>query len=347
MQRTTQLMYTTARAFLAALTPEQRSRAVLPFEDDDRFEWAFFPKPRRGIPLNALQPEQRLLAHALISSGYSPEGAAKATMIMSLEEILWRQEQEKGRAQEMVGQVPERVQRFLLVSGMDRLWRMARDPESYYITIFGEPSPERTWGWRLEGHHVSLNATLVDGRELVTAPSFFGANPRQILHGPRAGLRVLAAEEDLARQLVQSLDDGQRARAVIAAEAPADILTYNHRRAQPFGAEGITADALAPEQRERLMALLETYASAMPAEIAAARMAQVTAAPASELRFAWAGGTAPGAKHYYRVQSPTFVVEYDCTQDEGNHIHSVWRQFDGDWGLDLLGRHLQEAHAAR
>ncbi|MCL6646134.1 MAG: DUF3500 domain-containing protein [Dehalococcoidia bacterium] len=236
---------------------------------------------------------ERLLAHALISSGYSPEGAAKATMIMSLEEILWRQEQEKGRAQEMVDQVPERVQRFLLVSGMDRLWRMARDPESYYITIFGEPSPERTWGWRLEGHHVSLNATLVDGRELVIAPSFFGANPRQIRHGPRAGLRVLAAEEDLARQLVQSLDEGQRARAVIAAEAPADILTYNHRRAQPFGAEGITADTLTPEQRERLMALLETYASAMPAEIAAARMAQVTAAPASELRFAWAGSTAP------------------------------------------------------
>ncbi len=278
-------------------------------------------------------------------AGFSPEGEAKALMIMSLDEILFRQEQDEGRARQMIDTVPLQVQRFLLVSGVERLWRTARDPEAYYLTIFGEPSSSRTWGWRLEGHHVSLNATLVDGQELVTAPSFFGANPAEIRQGPRTGLRVLSAEEDLARQFVASLDEGQRARAVIAAEAPSDILTYNHRQAEPLDQNGLPADALAPAQRERLMALLETYAAAMPAEIAASRMAQVTAAPPSELRFAWAGGTAPGDKHYYRIQSPTFLLEYDNTQNDGNHIHTVWRQFTGDWGLDLLGQHLREAHA--
>jgi hypothetical protein len=345
MQRTSQLMETTAHAFLAALTADQRARAQIAFDDEERFNWAFFPMQRRGIALNDLQPEQRQLGHALISSGYSPEGAAKALMIMSLDEILFRKEQDEGRAQQMIDTVPLQVQRFLLVSGMERLWRTARDPESYYITIFGEPSSSRTWGWRLEGHHVSLNATLVDGTELVTAPSFFGANPAEIRQGPRAGLRVLSAEEDLARQFLAGLEEGQRARAVIAAEAPADILTYNHRQADPLDQDGLPADALTPAQRERLMALLETYAAALPAETAAARMAQVTAAPPAELRFAWAGGTAPGEKHYYRVQSPTFLLEYDNTQDGGNHIHTVWRQFNGDWGLDLLGQHLRAAHA--
>ena len=345
MQRTSQLMETTARAFLAALTTGQRERAQLAFEEEERFNWAFFPMQRCGVPLNDLQPEQRQLGHALISAGYSPEGAAKALMIMSLDEILFRQEQDEGRARQMIDTVPRQVKQFLLVSGMERLWRTTRDPESYYLTVFGEPSSSRTWGWRLEGHHVSLNATLVNGTELVIAPSFFGANPAQILDGPRAGLRVLSAEEDLARALLASLDEGQRARTVIAAEAPADILTYNHSHADPLDQVGLPADALAPAQRERLMALLETYAAAMPAETAAARMAQVTATPPSELRFAWAGGTAPGEKHYYRVQSPTFLLEYDNTQNEGNHIHTVWRQFNGDWGLDLLGQHLRAAHA--
>lgn len=318
MNQASGLMLGAARAFLASLSDDQRQRAIFRFTDEERFTWHFTPIPRRGIPLKHLSPHQQKLAHALISSGYSPGGAIKAATIMSLEQVLHEYEV---------------VRRF------------DRDPDLYFLTVFGEPSPESTWGWRLEGHHVSLNVTLVDGQQLATTPSFFGANPAEVRQGPRAGLRVLAAEEDLARALLDSLDERQRSAAVIAADAPDDILSFNRRRAEHLGEGGVTLDALTAAQQERLIRLLEAYAGAMPPEIAAARMAAVASTAPAALRFAWAGGVRPGERHYYRIQSPTLLVEYDNTQDGANHIHSVWRELQGDWGIDLLGAHLQEAHA--
>ena len=305
-------MLNAARAFLAALSPEQRAQATFDFADEERFTWHFTPVPRRGIPLKQLAPAQVKLAHAVISAGYSPAGAVKATTIMSLEQVLHDFEQPR---------------------------RFDRDSDLYFLTLFGEPAPERTWGWRVEGHHLSLNVTLVDGQHLATTPSFFGANPAEVRQGPRAGLRVLAPEEDLARDLLASLDAGQRAQAIVDVRAPRDILTANHRRALHLGNAGLPAAALTAAQRERLMALLEEYAAALPGEVAAARMAGVTAAPPDELRFAWAGGTEPGEGHYYRIQGPTFLIEYDNTQNNANHIHTVWRDFAGDWGDDLLAGH--------
>jgi hypothetical protein len=318
MPDTTKLMLEAARAFLAALSPEQRGRTVFPFADEERFTWHFTPVPRRGLPLRALNPAQKLLAHALISSGYSPAGARKAATIMSLEEVLDQYETER---------------------------RFVRDPELYFLTVFGEPSPRETWGWRLEGHHVSLNVTVADGERLASTPHFFGANPAEVRDGPRAGLRVLAAEEDLARTLVRSLATAGQTRALLSPDAPADILTFNHRRAEPLGNGGVPAAAMTAEQRGLLLALLEEHAASLSAEIATARLVEIAATAPEELRFAWAGGLEPGQGHYYRVQAPTFLVEYDNTQNDANHIHSVWRQFDGDWGLDLLGAHLREAHA--
>jgi hypothetical protein len=344
---TSGLMLSSARAFLAALTPEQRAKAVFPFDDEQRFVWHFTPVPRRGVPLKDLSPAQRQLAQALISSGYSIAGAAKAATIMSLEEVLL--EQEKERAERSIRSMPSSrnmaVGELMLREGYADLWQHVRHPDLYFLTIFGDPSADTSWGWRLEGHHVSLNITVVDGREVVAAPTFFGANPAEVRHGPRAGLRALAAEEDLARRLLAELDGEQRSQAIVSADAPDDILTFNHRRAEHLDDAGITAAAMNPAGRESLNALLEAYAGAMPPEVAARRMAGVRTAPPEQLRFAWLGSTDRGQGHYYRIQGPSFLIEYDNTQDSGNHIHSVWRDYQGDWGLDLLGRHLEEAHA--
>ena len=312
-------MLQAAHAFLAALTPEQRSRAIFPWDDEERFRWHFTPVPRRGLPLKAMTPAQKLLAHGLIASGYSPSGARTAATSMSLETVLDEY---------------ETVRRF------------TRDPEQYFITVFGEPSASETWGWRLEGHHVSLNVTLVDGEHLAATPHFFGANPAEVRHGPRAGLRVLADEEDLARMLVQSLDADQQGRALIAADAPADILTFNQRRAEPLGDDGLLAAEMTADQQGMLGLLLFKYASALPSSTAGVAVVESsTRRWLDEVRFAWAGGLEPGQGHYYRIQAPEFLVEYDNTQDGANHIHTVWRSFQGDWGLDLLGQHLRESHA--
>lgn len=320
MQPTSALMRQAAQAFLSGLAPVQREEATFSFEDEQRFVWHFTPIPRKGLALRDMLPHQQKLALALVASGYSTLGNSKVMQIMSLEQVLHEFEQ-----------------------GAER--RFVRDPDLYFVTIFGEPSDSATWGWRFEGHHVSINVTLAEGKQFTTTPSFFGANPAEVKLGPRAGLRVLAAEEDAARELLRSLDDRQRARAIFAAEAPRDILSFNHHRAGELGDAGITADALSAGQRDRLMTLLEAYAATMPPEVAVARARAAQKAPLDKLRFAWAGGAARGEQHYFRVQSPTFLVEYDNTQNGGNHIHSVWRDFTGDWGADLLGQHLAAAHA--
>lgn len=318
MQATNITMLQAARAYIAALSATQREEACFAFDDAERFTWHFTPIPRRGLPFRDMLPVQQKLAYALVSSGYSQLGAIKALQIMSLDQVLHEF---------------ETVRRFV------------RDPDLYFVTIFGEPAPDRSWGWRLEGHHVSLSVTLVDGQQITTTPCFLGANPAEVRNGPRIGLRVLADEEDIAREILHSLSVGQRDHAIIDLSAPDDILSYNHRRAEPLGESGIAAADLDIGQRGRLMELLEVYASAMPEEVAAARMKKVRAGRNEELRFAWAGGMDRGERHYYRIQSPAILVEYDNTQDQANHIHSVWRDFDGDWGMDLLGKHLAEAHA--
>ncbi len=316
----TRMMLQAARALLDSLTPAQRDEAIFAFDDAQRFVWHFTPIPRKGLPFRDMLPHQQKLAHALVSAGYSSLGALKAAQIMSLEQVLHEFEE-----------------------GAER--RFVRDPDLYFVTVFGEPSESQIWGWRLEGHHVSLNVTIKDGREFTVTPSFFGANPAEVRKGPRAGLRVLAAEEDRARDLLALLDERQLAAAVIEPEAPRDILSYNHHRAELLGTGGIAASALNAAQRDALLAVVEAYALSMPQEIAAKRMQDAARAPLDELRFAWAGPTVRGEPYYYRVQSPTFLIEHDNTQNGGNHIHSVWREFTGDWGADLLGQHLLRAHA--
>jgi len=310
------LMAEAANRLLASLTPEQRAKATFTFEDDERQNWHFIPIERKGLPLREMTPAQKHLASALLSAGLSQQGYIKAETVMSLEEVLRILEKGTG---------PE------------------RDPEKYYFSIFGEPSAAGTWGYRVEGHHLSQNYAVVNGR-VAGSPSFFGANPAEVREGPRKGLRALAAEEDLGREVIQSLDPEQRKIAVVSAEAYKDILTMSDRQAALKGQpSGLPASKMNSKQFALLTALLEDYARNMPEQIAESREEQIKKA-GKDIYFAWSGGVEKGEPHYYRIQTPAILVEYDDTQNNANHIHSVWRDFNGDFGEDLLKLHYQTSH---
>ena len=219
-----------------------------------------------------------------------------------------------------------------------------RDPFFYYLTVFGEPDAGAAWGWSIEGHHVSLNFTLI-GDRVASSPTFLGANPHVATPGPRGGLRVLGREEDLGRALVVSLDAGQRAKAILTDVAPNDIATAADRIVRPDQPpKGLAAAAMTPEQQAALRALIEVYIENVPPDLQARRRAQYEGADFAQIHFAWMGSTEKGVGHghYYRVQAPTFLIEYDNVQNDANHSHTVWRDYDGDFGRDLLAEH----HAA-
>ncbi len=326
-------MAATARNFIASLTAEQKSAVLFPFEpgplndESQRAFWHYIPSddipgrfghPRPGLPIRQMSPHQRALAAALLSAGLSQQGFIKTTTIMSLEDVLRILERDvKGR----------------------------RDPEKYHFSIFGEPSETGTWAYRIEGHHVSLHFTVVKGRA-VGNPMFLGSNPAEVRSGERAGLRVLAAEEDKARALLAALTPEQKKTAILGDKAPADILTERTRRAAIAGKPaGLEAARMTPAQRKLLAALVEEYIDNLPAELAEQRRQRVREAK-GRLWFAWMGSTERGQGHYYRVQAPGFLIEYDNTQNQANHIHSVWRDFNGDFGEDLLLSHYQTAPAS-
>jgi len=314
--RSASVMADAAKSFLASLTPEQRQRATFPFADTERANWFYTPVPRKGLALREMKPFQRQLAIALLSAGLSQRGLIKATTIMSLEDVLDVIEGGKGPR---------------------------RDPDLYFVSIFGTPAESGVWGFRFEGHHVSQNFTIVDGKA-TGSPSFFGANPAEVKDGPRRGLRPLGREDDLARAFVVNLTPAQQNAAIVARTAPEDILTTNSRRAALKGQpSGIRLAALDVKEKQALQDLLDEYCDNMPEELAAVREEEIRKS-GDNVWFAWSGGTAPGDKHYYRVQSPAFLIEFDETQDNGNHIHSVWRDFSGDFGEDLLAEHYAAGH---
>jgi len=314
--QTASLMVDAAKTYLAALKPAQRAQTTIGFENEERQNFHYTPVPRKGLALREMSAEQEHLAEALLSAGLSVQGIIKAHTVMSLEQVLKDLELDKG---------PE------------------RDPDKYYVSIFGEPSQHGTWGFRFEGHHVSLNYTIVDGN-IASVPSFFGANPAEVKSGPRAGLRALIREEDLALELAQSLTEEQRAIAVFDKTAPKEIVTAESRKAALSGQpNGLPFSRMNPKQKEVLGQLVAEYASNFPVPIAEMRLDQYRRMQPN-LFFAWAGGMKHGDPNYYRIQTPTFLIEFDKTQDNGNHIHSVWRDFTNDFGGDLLAAHYQAAH---
>ena len=320
-------MAAAANKFLESLTPEQKRQAVFAFDGDERTHWNFIPTeifPRNGLTVKQMNESQRKLAYELLQAGLSQRGYMTATQIMQLETVLAALETGPRTAvAQVLGRAP-----------------FVRDPERYFFSIFGTPSTRNTWGWRAEGHHMSLHFTVINGTLVAGSPSFFGSNPAEVRDGPKKGTRVLGAEEDAARALVESLDASQREKGIINGVAPNDIVTMAKVKIDPLSPEGIPASALNANQRALLTKLVDVYAGHMAADIAADRLTRIEKAGWDKVTFAWAGPLERGQKHYYRVQGPTFLIEYDNTQNDGNHIHSVWRDFNGDFGRDLLRQHV-------
>src|SRR5215510_7040403 len=313
--RSATAMADAANKFLASLTPEQKAKASFGFGDEQRFDWHFIPRERKGVPLKELDENQRKLAMEFMKTGLGASGYQKATTIMSLEPVLAQLE------------------------GPSR--RFPRDPELYYFSIFGKPSPKDPWGWRVEGHHISIHFTIVKGEMLSNTPLAFGANPAEVREGERKGLRALAGEEDKGRDLILALDEKQRAVAIFDPKAPNDILTLAKIKADPLKPDGIEASQMNKQQKTLLEKLIGEYLARMPQDVAEERSKKMREAGFDKIYFGWAGGGNKGDPHYYRVQSPTFLIEYDNTQNNANHIHSVWRDFNGDFGEDLLREHYQ------
>jgi hypothetical protein len=306
-----------ANAFLASLDAEQKSKASFAFDDDSRFEFRFTPRARKGLPIKEMNEGQRARAHALLKTGLSMRGYTAATTIMDLENVL--------RAIEPPRTGPNAI---------------VRDPELYFVQIFGTPG-KSPWGWKFEGHHVATNFTIVGNAPVVFAPNFFGSNPAVVRDGPKKGLRALREEEDIARELMAAFSDAQRAKVIYEAKAPREMLTAESREAQPLPTAGISAAEMTPAQRRLLEKLIDVYIGRVAPEIAKARLDALQKSGFDKITFGWAGVMEVGGPHYYRVQGPTFLIEYDNTQNDNNHIHAVWRDFNGDFGRDILREHLK------
>lgn len=306
-----------ARTFLAGLSPDLRQEALIPFEDKERKNWHFVPKSRRGLPLKRMSEAQREQALALLKSGLSAKGNTKVATIMSLEEVLAELE---GR--------PE-----------------VRDLGLYYVTIFGEPDDAVPWGWRWEGHHLSLNFSIERGRVLSTTPSFLGANPAEVKSGKLKGTRALAPEEDLGRALVKSLSPEQQKVAIIMEKAPHDIMMVPGRK-EATPVMGLPHKEMSEAQKAALVELIREYLYTKRPENADEVWKRIEKAGLEKVHFAWAGGLERGQGHYYRVQGATFILEYDNTQNGANHVHAVWRDLANDFGEDLLGKHYEQAHGS-
>ncbi|MEX0586980.1 MAG: DUF3500 domain-containing protein [Pirellulales bacterium] len=304
--------------FLATLSAEQKTVVLLKYDDPARLDWHFIPKAtRKGLQVKEMNAGQRQAAHALLSSALSQLGYEKAQTIMSLESILHELEKSKTGGN-------------------------IRDPQRYYVTLFGEPKLDAKWGLSIEGHHLSLNFVVQDGKIVSSTPSFFGANPAEVKSstgvGPKPGTRVLKLEETLAFDLLKSLDEQQKKAAVISTEAPKEIRAAGEAQAPSTPPEGLAADKLNDSQRKTLRSLIEAYAANMPKEVADERLKAIREAGVANIRFAWYGASQPGVGHYYRVDGPTFLIEFvnvqpDAAGNPANHIHSVWRDVAGDFAI--------------
>ncbi|MGH7856050.1 MAG: DUF3500 domain-containing protein, partial [Candidatus Binatia bacterium] len=315
-----------ANVFLDSLTAEQRHTATFPFDDGERFDLKLIPFFLDGLRVSVLDEGQRGKLRRLLGTALSPEGLRKIESIMSLEREVARLEGE---------------------SWVRWPLRFFREPRRYHVSVFGEPSGDRPWGFRFDGHHVSLNVTSAPATVPSSTPLFLGAQPRQVPPDwEREGLRVLAREEDIARSLYVALEPELRKRATIPFRSGRRLFLGEGRRVELEGSPAGVAREDMPERiRIKLDNLLWVYLENVTAEMATARRAEIDSAGRDAIHFAWAGSAVVGEPSYYRIQGPTFLIEFDNTLDGADHVHAIWRDFRGDFGDDLLARHYALSHA--
>ncbi|WP_299549652.1 DUF3500 domain-containing protein [Seonamhaeicola sp.] len=303
--------------FLDCLNAEQLEKVSLPFDDTSRVSWHFLPStmyPREGITFKELNEKQEAAFFKMLTYFLSESGYNKTKKIINLENVLVE-----------LGGDPE-----------------FRDAKAYYIAVYGNPREDNLWAWSFEGHHISLNFTVKD-HTISAAPRFFGANPAIIKEGSKKGQRTLHREEKLAYMLLKSLTDEQKKVAIFSDVAFNEIVTFHDTKVSPLAPAGIKANDLNEEQKQRLKALIYEYLSALPDALAHAREDKIHKEEFNDIRFGWAGSTEKGKPHYYRIQGKTFLIELDNTQNNANHIHCVWRDFDGDFGRDIIKEHYKNS----
>lgn len=313
----------TAQRFLAGIELDDKAKlkSQFLFQDAERFNFHFFPIPRRGVPLKDLREGQRQLAIALMNGALSHVGSQKALTIMSLGDYL---------------------------RDTDETPNEYRDSDQYYFLIFGNPSTKETWGYRVEGFHLSINITVVRGRWISVTPSFFGVIPATIVDGPRKGMQVLKQETELGRALASSFTGEQRKNGFgeipeFLTETVGGLTTGNKRRIERTKPRGLAASKMSTKQSEILMKLVREHIGRIRKELANQDLARIEKAGVDKIHFLWAGGLKPGEPNYYLIQGPTFLIEYDNTQDNANHVHCVYRDFENDFG-DAILKHYHKHH---
>lgn len=308
-----------ANDFLTLLDDEQKKKARYGYDDDERFDWHFVPRQRNGISFNELNEKQRQAALSLLKAYLSEQGFQKANNIMALENVL-REVENRG---------PDDTY---------------RDPLNYSITIFGTPSADSIWGWRLEGHHLSLNFSSDDNQIVSSTPTFWGSNPAIVRTGRYRGRQILKTETDLGFTLVNSFSMDQLRTAVVSQKAPADIITGNQRNAELQEPAGLGYGDMNEAQKKLLLQLLNVYVKNYQLGFSKRLMEKIEKAGIENLSFAWAGSLQPGAGHYYRIQGPMLLIEYDNTQNNANHVHTVVRDLTNDFAEDILREHYEKEH---
>ena len=315
LQKVTAEMAEAANAFLTSLDDKQTAKAAFPFKTQQRENWGFVPRKRKGLPLTELNEKQITLVRNLLKTALSDPGLKKVDAVMALETFL--------------GEIEKRPD--------------FRNPKAYFTSIFGKPSATGTWSWRYEGHHLSLNYTVVEGKTVAVTPSFFASNPGEIMiEHKMKGNRPFHAEEDLARALTLTLKESGKD-VVFSEKPPGEILTAEDRMVKQLKPVGILATQMTAAQQQALMKLIAEYATRHRKELADSDISKIKA-DMKNLRFGWAGGLKRGEPYYYRIQGTTFLVEVANVQNKGNHFHGVWRDSSNDFGHDLLGDHVGHEH---
>ena len=311
-----------ANTFITTLSAEQKTKAMFPFDGEDRYEWHFFPKTdRKGVAIKEMSDAQRNAAWKLVKSCLDDKAIEQAKTIMSLESILKVTENRSADDD-------------------------TRDPGKYFFSIYGVPGKETAWGWRLEGHHLSYNFSADRNRLVSGTPAFTGSNPGIVQEGKQRGLEAMQDQADKGFELLASLNESQSKKALFNATAPDEIVTFVSKQASISPQTGVRYAELNPQQQQMLLALVNSYVDRYTKSFAEQMKKEIQQADLNLLSFSWAGSTRRGIgnPHYFRVQGPTIIIEYDNTQNDGNHVHSVLRDLKNDFGGDLLLEHYRKEH---
>jgi Protein of unknown function (DUF3500) len=309
--------FSSALTVVNSLDSTQKAKAIFPFDDMSRYDWNYLPAsliPRRGVSLKDLDSTKKKNVYTLLKSFLSDKGFLRTQDIMNNEYYLKELE-------------PNMIHRI---------------PENHFIAFYGTPAKDSVWGWKFSGHHIALNFTVVNN-QLALTPIFFGVYPAEIKEGNNKGRRIIKDEEDIGFELINMFTNEQKAKAIFQSKAFNDIVTTNAIQVGPLTPAGIVAKDLTIQQKNILNKLIVCHLSSMPANIAEMRMKRIVAEDFNQIRFGWAGGLVKGVPHYYRIQGKTFLIEFDNTTHNANHIHIVWRDFDGDFGVDLLNEHYKKS----